>query len=389
MDDLITQAKTDIAEILSTYSDWSHKFKGGDVSLSVHMDLIEFVNSRMETVDSCRILLENERVADVLGLNRSLLENYLLFILMCRGKKYFRLRAVKRSEKLQEIIDSERKSIGVNSLVAVEEHPTLKRHIMYVFEGLKSSSDSSEFIPYHFFLAQKFNPEGKYLDDGQYFTYLDRGDEGKQRVEQYRQEQDFIHRHYLSYQALLDCLCINDIADEAILPRIKAHYTYLGRFLHPTHEAFRTLRTKNNWHSGMRTMIGTEYPYEQSATLLAYCYTIHNAIGFLEELAEVLDNAPAENFKDSGSEDIHKVIAAMKQRYPYFWYIFNDAPDYAKFNYCIYQMPRDEFDAIGNDYRRVDPSIVAFNKDIYGSFSKSMIQQSTTGAGVYHPPYAK
>lgn len=387
MNDAIKQAAKDITTILETYTNWWRKFEHGEVSYSLYHDLTEFVNERMETIDACRILLENERVADTLGLNRALLENYLLYILMCRGEKYFRIRTLKRSEKLDKILEDERKKIGTGSLVAVEVHPTLKRHILYIFEGLKSSTDNS-FIPYHFFSIKEFDPESMRLDDDNYFTYYDAGDTVRARDLQHKKEQNFMYRHYMSYDGLLNCLRINEITDEAAIHRIQAHYTYLGRFLHPTHEAFRSLRERSNYHSE-RTIVGTEYPYERSAVLMAYAYTIHNAIGYLDELANVLDNAPAENFKSSGSEDVHKVIDEMRERYSYFWYIFNEPPDHAKFNYVIHHLSDAEFEAIGKDYRRVDPSIVTFNKHIYGSFQDAMGGWSNRRVGSYKPPYMK
>jgi len=41
----------------------------------------------MESVELC-LKLTNGKVSDSLGVCRSLLENYMLFMLMCRGRKY-------------------------------------------------------------------------------------------------------------------------------------------------------------------------------------------------------------------------------------------------------------------------------------------------------------
>jgi len=387
MDDAIKQAAKDVSIILEIYSNWWRKFEHGEVSYSLYQDLTEFVNERMETIDSCRVLLENKRISDTLGLNRALLENYLLFMLMCRGKRYFRIRKLKKSDKIDKIIESERHKIGTNSLVEIKKHPTLNRHLLYIFEGIKSSDDNS-FIPYHFFSIKEFDPESMRLDDNDYFTYYDADDTVRARDLQYKKEQRFMYQHYMSYEGLLNCLRINEITDEAAIHRIQAHYTYLGKFLHPTHEAFRSLRERSNYHSEC-TIVGAEYPYERSAILMAYTYTIHNAISYLDELVNILDNAPTENFKSSGSDDVHTIINEMRERYNYFWYIFNGPPDHAKFNYVIHHLSDAEFEAIGKDYRKVDPNMVTFDKNIYGSFQEAMGGWSNRRVGSYTPPYMK
>ncbi|MFD8611971.1 hypothetical protein [Streptomyces sp. NPDC059631] len=53
--------------------------------------MIDFANFRMETADSCLKLIEAGHIGDALGLCRSLLEHYLLFMLICRGDKYFKI----------------------------------------------------------------------------------------------------------------------------------------------------------------------------------------------------------------------------------------------------------------------------------------------------------
>src|SRR5690606_11421715 len=106
-----------------------------------------------------------------------------------------------------------------------------------------------------------------------------------------------------------------------------------------------------------------------------------------EELANVLDSAPKKNFKESGSADDHKVIEEIKQRYSYLWYIFNEVPNYERWNYCLHNFDQDSVKAIGSDYRNIDPSLVTFEKDIFHNFQRVMSVTSNSWAGQYRPPY--
>src|ERR1700733_15207987 len=78
-------------KLVAEYVAWSGKIRNGKEGNTVYGDTLDFVNFRVETAASCLLLLDNRRVADALGLCRSLLENYLLFMLMSRGKIFFEL----------------------------------------------------------------------------------------------------------------------------------------------------------------------------------------------------------------------------------------------------------------------------------------------------------
>src|SRR4051812_44539585 len=77
--------------LLAEYVAWGGKIAIGEVHQWLYNELIDFANFRMETVVTCLRLIEQGQIADALGLCRSLLENYLLYMLMCRGTKFFQL----------------------------------------------------------------------------------------------------------------------------------------------------------------------------------------------------------------------------------------------------------------------------------------------------------
>src|SRR5215475_7249220 len=89
MSEEITGAKQMARAMIDEYVAWRGNITYGDELHAVYMDMLDFVNFRVETADSCLLLIENGRIADALGLSRSLFENYLLLMLMCRGTKFF------------------------------------------------------------------------------------------------------------------------------------------------------------------------------------------------------------------------------------------------------------------------------------------------------------
>ncbi len=390
MDKEIETAKENLAELLEEYQAWSSKIVQGTTGHSQFFELTDFVNFRMETVDTCRLLLENDKVADTLALNRSLLENYLLLILMCRGTKYIRLGNFKGDKrKIEDILTEERKKIGTGSLLAVEPYPQLRKHLLYVFEGLRPKNKPDEPpIPYHHFLFREFRPDVYRLDEAAYFRYYEPTEEVDDSDKRHRTAQRDLYNLYLSYDAVRDSLKINEITDRAALLRIDAHYTFLGTFVHPTSDAFRDLRKDNNQHS-FSTMIGFDKPYTQAATILGYLYTLYNASGIIGEMINVIKSADSEYIVDPRTNELEAVIAKINSHFNYFWYIFNEASDYDKFNYCVNVMKDKEFNAIGRDYTIANSTDIPFNKEIYGNLQSALGGWSNVRVGKYVPPYAR
>jgi hypothetical protein len=78
--------------MIDEYVSWRSKIVHGEIEQFMYSEMLDFVNFRIETADTCLLLIEHGKIADALGLSRSIFENYLLLMLMCRGTKYFKLR---------------------------------------------------------------------------------------------------------------------------------------------------------------------------------------------------------------------------------------------------------------------------------------------------------
>jgi hypothetical protein len=140
--DEITRAKQLARDLITEYVDWRDKIRYGQEQPFEYMEALDFINFRVETADSCLLLLENQLVADALGLCRALLENHLLFMLMCRGTKFFQLedtglkgaafraRLKEKQAELKALQDE-----GKTRYLRIEEYPRRSGYLMYVLEG--------------------------------------------------------------------------------------------------------------------------------------------------------------------------------------------------------------------------------------------------------------
>ncbi len=219
--DEIDRASKLARDILSEYVAWYDKIQYGHERHAIYGEVLDFVNFRAETADSCSLLLDNRHVADALGLCRSLLENHLLFMLTCRGTKFFEaadthLTGAKFKQELQDKqaqVEQLRKD-GKTPCLGVEAYPRRKGFLMYIYEGWNSPDPELPGfrIPHHYFQFRQFNPEIHRLKDENYFRYYEPTHQQEAADKKQRLEQEDRYRFYLSYDALLQCLELNGLA---------------------------------------------------------------------------------------------------------------------------------------------------------------------------------
>ncbi len=383
IDGLTADALSTVKELLGAYTRLSGQTKVGKAHQIMYGEILEFVNFRMETIETCTVLVEQRRIADALGLSRSVLEHALLLKLLCRGNRYFELTT------FQNLTDSAFKtkaaewmtqhaaqvSAGTTQVAEVRVYKRTSKTIMKIFDRLKDSSelpDESlrEFsVPIHYFYFQGFVPETMRLKDEDYFTYRKSPPALKKALSDHRKQAKFTYQHYLSYDALLECLELNGLVDDAAQARIDAHYTFLGRFLHPTHEAARQLHDNANWHT-QTTEIGMGRRYSSASALLASTYLVHLLCDILDEVAGMLDRAPSYYIEEPGTDEIKALAADARVRFPYLWLVFNDPTNHDKFNHWNYlpEVERRNFQT----HHDVPKERVLFNKDIYTNFTRSL-----------------
>ncbi len=392
----IAKAKHLAKQMITEYVSWRGKIIYGQELHAIYMETLDFVNFRIETADSCLLLLENGRVGDALGLCRSLLENHLLFMLMCRGTKLFRLQDLSggTEAEFKKALAEKRAELkalqaaGKTQCLAVERYPRAKKHLMYVMEGFKSPDPELPgfIIPAHYFHFRQFNPETMRLKDENYFQYYEPATEEKKVDRKHRLDQETRYRFYLSYDSLLQCLELNGLADDALQARIEAHYTFLGRFLHPTNDAARYLHESSNVHDG-QTRLGLGQTYTETAVLLAYLYVSYTLAATLDEVAMLFEQAPAKYMVNPGTTDLRIATAQVPSEFPYFWFLFNDPPLHDRFNYCVHHATDEELTEWGG-YAKVPLVRVPFNQHIYGNFRDGLNGWSNRRCGAYRSPLA-
>lgn len=378
--------------MLERYAAWGDKVDQGEIHHTMYGDMVDFVNFRMETAETCLSLIEQRRIADCLGLCRSLLENCMLLMLKCRGRKYFTLeRKSELSEKdlkayvkeKQEVLARANESTDLGYL-EVRRYPLRSGYVMYVREGWKPNPDEDFLLPMHYVEFQDFQPEVMRLRHDHYFDSIPLDKQDKKLLIQHQEEAQYFYRNYLSYDALLLCLQLNGLIDTAVQRRIDAHYTFLGMYLHPTPRAARELREGANQYDG-EPCIGMRAPYTKTAILLASLYVCNLIAALLDEITSLFEAAPTKYIKSAGTNSIRQLTNIVPHQLPYFWFLFNEAPLYDRFNYCIFLATAEETQPL-TSYRDVSGTKVPFNSHVYQNLNDALMGWTNPKWGRYESP---
>ena len=380
--------------MMDAYVAWGNERQYGKNYNTMYGDVTEFLNFRLETAESCLQLIEQERVADSLGLCRAMLENYLLFKLLCRGHRFFRLQSLeglkpaevkaRLAKQQQELADKHAKGEDLSCLY-VEMYPRRNKHLMYVFKGFRDQTDPDFIIPLHYFVYfREFRPEAMRLRDEDYFAYYEPDPTVTAAHRTHRLETTDRYQQFLSYDALLFCLDINELVTKVEKTRIEAHYTFLGTFLHPTDGAARSLQVSANSHNG-RPAIGGEHSYTDTAKLLAALYVAKLVTGMLNEIAGLFESASVEHVANPATANLRSVVTDISKSVNYFWFIDDQAPFYDRFYHAIHWVSDEDLESFGG-YPGVPSALVKFNQHIYSHLRDSLNGWSNQHVGPYKSP---
>lgn len=388
----IARVRSLTRDLLAGYVAWGPELKYGDTYQAVYGDVFDFVNFRMESVESCLTLLDDSKVSDSLALCRSLLENYMVFALICRGRKYVMVQDLtsldteKFKEELAKAEAAWQKSAtdGTTSLIAVRKYPDANRHIEYVYDDIRFDDGEPAPVSIYYFHLDEFNPEAMRLKDEDYFEYYPMPPDVRRSDAKYRREQLARYRYILSYDSLKRSLHLNGLLDRAALLRLEAHYTFLGQYLHPTKGAMRRLRNDDNWYDG-RPQIGMDRSYRQSAELLASAYVLQLAISFIEEIVNYFDAQPKRDVVFSGTTHLHELLDDAKSSTSYFWFLTNEPSEWDRYNWCVHFASKEDIESWGG-YLNSPTEDIKFNKNILGNLESALRRVSNVKAGDYIPP---
>jgi hypothetical protein len=105
----------------------------------------------------------------------------------------------------------------------------------------------------------------------------------------------------------------------------------------------------------------------------------------LDEVAALFEKAPSKYVANPQTDELRRATQAVPQTLPYFWFIFNEAPAYDKFNWAVNHATDDQLKQYGG-YQGLPSALIPFNQHIYSSLGSGLGAWSNTRVGAYRPP---
>lgn len=143
----------------------------------------------------------------------------------------------------------------------------------------------------------------------------------------------------------------------------------------------RALHNDDNHHDG-RPAIGMTSTYRKSAELLANGYVCYLVAGLLSEIAGLFEDADPKYVTNPGTQDLRARIADVEKTIPYFWFLFNAAPAYDRFNWSVHYATDEELKAWGS-YRNAPSERIPFNQHIFSNFETGLSGWNNARVGIY------
>ena len=100
-------------------------------------------------------------------------------------------------------------------------------------------------------------------------------------------------------------------------------------------------------------------------------------------MSGLFEDAPSRFIKNAATDELRTLAAKAVATTPYFWFIFNEAPLYDRFNWAIHHAT----DELGIErYEDVPSKLVPFNQHILTSLEHGLGGWTNSRWGAYSPP---
>jgi hypothetical protein len=207
--------------------------------------------SQVGELESVLTLCGDQKYRECFVLLRSVLESHFFLLLMIRGKRYRRYEPYVIIPNLGHAPEEARdltldrwkilKKQGNPNYVHVVDMQRLKKNGIMVIselEGLYFQGDTQKtgpVIPWYYFVYSEFSPASAFVESlpsiKESEPYADVYGDVTSTISK-RQKQ--LYSHYLHFDSVTRNLLLNDLLSVEQVDQLRAHYSFLSSFVHPT-----------------------------------------------------------------------------------------------------------------------------------------------------------
>ena len=371
---VIQKLNKDIDYLLELNVKFHENFSYGKSSWSQWADYQEWINFNMLSLRTIKNLSSQSLYRDAFILNRSVFESYFLIKLAMLGVYRCHSYSLKNNKdgfsSIEEVRNELEKILGKSNVISVTQ--ISKNKLEYTYK-VKPVENTKKGIPDSYFYFKEFDAGVCYVDDVLFGNKKTKRKETKRRVKKHKE----INRRFLNMPgAILKLLSVNKMATKRQEDAIRIHYNFLSQFAHGSVRSYEILKggQQKAYLNNLSELDCYNYPKE----LLLLCYVCHLAIYYIELQIEYYSNE--EEIKISSLSKVKVSIDEIKQKYDFFWFIYNNPTEYDAFNYKMDKLYSQKKPTLESD------SDIKYYKDPLARLEKLHDSYSNDLAGEYRSP---
>lgn len=308
------QLFSDVEKLLEISRDFKNRIKFAEEVWSYETEALQLFERQVEICETIRDLVRAGRYGEAFILNRTLLENYLWISLILEGTKY-----VLRYKVLTEANETPKEAYEriVKKLEGREDivsYRPLKnyREMEVIHKGLYNK-EKNKLIPIYYFVFQEYDPVTHWVGK---IESIASKDFLQDFYTKWQKEHESLYKTYFGFRNLLRAAILNGIITNEQADRVRVHYNFLSAFTHLTKMGFALLNpNRGNKHYLLELNLLYVLSLLRLYLLLMikfFSKTKHS----INDIAQLMD-----------------FLKEQRERYDYFWFIFNDPSEYDYFEY--------------------------------------------------------
>jgi len=330
-----------IEELIAVIKRLPDDVEWGETSYMEDVEILNFIRIQTLSLQNVKENAVRGYYRDTFHLIRMIYEAYFVLRLVSTCDKYpFRVKIRRgqhdpslehaRNRTVQEV----QRAFG-NRLI--ETYMEDKNTLVAIIRGIpvvdSQGQDTGIIIPYYYQAWHDFRPVEYHLRrDGLQdriptlrFLTGEWAAFPRKMKRELNKDYGLIYRYFLTFDKILDNLCLNGILNKKLSTRVLVHYNFLSNFSHSTSDSISLVSTRRITEI---TLGGLSIIYNHYSSELALLYTCHllsmhlqHAIFYLRWRAIKLKN------KRTYQSLCHRV----EDDFGYFWFIFNKPHQYDRF----------------------------------------------------------
>jgi hypothetical protein len=346
----ITQAEHEhlislIEELTATIKNLPDDVEWGNTSWAQDIEILNFIRIQTLSLQNAKDNVIRGYYRDTYHLLRMIYEAYFVLRLMSTCDKYpFRIRIRRGAhdpslEHAQNRVIQEAQRHFGDRLVRtyMEDRNTLVAVLRGIPVVDTQGQDTGVILPYYYQAWHDFRPVEYHLRrqglqdriptlrflTGEWAAF------SRQMKNDLNKDYGLIYRYFLTFDKILDNLCLNGVLNKKLTTRVLVHYNFLSNFSHSTSDSVSLMSTCSitETSAGGLTVIYNHYFSELALLYICHLLSMHlqHAIFYLRWRAIKLKNK---------KRTYQSLCRRVENDFGYFWFIFNKPHQYDRYTHA-------------------------------------------------------